>query len=338
MGVAAAAGAGTGRAGRFGIAAAAALAPASWGTTYLVTTQLLPEGRPMLAAVVRALPAGLLLLLLGRRLPRGRWWGRAIALGMLNIGLFFPLIFIGAYRLPGGVAATLGALQPLLVTGFSIGVLKVRPSVRAVVAGLVGAGGVALLVLKAGAKLDATGLVAMVVAIVLMAFGTVLTRRWGRPEGATMLDLTAWQLVVGGIFLVPVAGFSEGMPPVPTTDNVIGFSYLVLIGTALAYALWFRGIEKLGAGPASFLGLVNPLVATAGGIIVLHQNLTAWQVLGLLLALGAMLAGQGPARKRTAAGSSAAQAGVSGEAAAPAPTAASLTAGVEVGRRVNAPA
>ncbi|GAA1964270.1 EamA family transporter [Kitasatospora viridis] len=311
----------TGRTGRIGVAAAAALAPASWGTTYLVTTQLLPEGRPMLAAVMRALPAGLLLLLLGRRLPKGRWWGRAIVLGMLNIGLFFPLIFIGAYRLPGGVAATIGALQPLLVTGFSVGVLKVRPSLRAVLAGLVGAGGVALLVLKSGARLDPTGLVAMVIAIVLMAMGTVLTRRWGRPEGATMLDLTAWQLVVGGIFLVPVATISEGMPPAPTTDNVIGFAYLGLVGTALAYALWFRGIERLGAGPASFLGLVNPLVATAGGIIVLHQTLTTWQVLGLVLALGAMLAGQGTGRKSAAAKAATAQAAAVSSAAQTAPEA-----------------
>lgn len=86
--------------GRTGAAVTTALAPAAWGTTYLVTTQLLPEGRPLLLAVMRALPAGLLLLLLGRKLPRGRWWGRAAVLGMLNIGLFFPLTFVGAYRQP----------------------------------------------------------------------------------------------------------------------------------------------------------------------------------------------------------------------------------------------
>jgi probable blue pigment (indigoidine) exporter len=138
----------------------AALAPAAWGTTYLVTTQLLPEGRPMLLAAMRALPAGLLLLLLGRKLPKGRWWGRAAVLGMLNIGLFFPLVFVGAYRLPGGVAATIGAIQPLLVAGFSVGVLGVKPGRRAVLAGLVGVAGVGLLVLKAGAKLDGVGIAA----------------------------------------------------------------------------------------------------------------------------------------------------------------------------------
>ncbi|MGA5819420.1 EamA family transporter [Kitasatospora sp. NPDC094028] len=284
---------------RIGIAATAALAPAAWGTTYLVTTQLLPEGRPLLLAALRALPAGLLLLLLGRKLPQGRWWGRSVILGMLNIGLFFPLTFVAAYRLPGGVAATIGAIQPLLVAGFSIGVLGVRPGRRALVAGLVGVGGVALLVLNGGARLDALGIAAMAAAIALMAMGTVLIRRWGRPEGATMLDVTAWQLLAGSVVLVPLAAFVEGAPPALSAANLAGFAYLSLFSTAVGYVLWFRGIDRLGAGPVSFLGLVNPVVATLGGLVVLHQTLTPWQLLGLALALGALLLGQAPTRKPT---------------------------------------
>lgn len=88
-----------------------ALAPALWGTTYLTTTSFLPEDRPLLAATLRALPAGLLLLLLCRRLPRGGWWWKSWVLGVLNIGAFFALLFIAAYRLPGGVAAIGGTLS-----------------------------------------------------------------------------------------------------------------------------------------------------------------------------------------------------------------------------------
>ncbi|MFD0891591.1 EamA family transporter, partial [Streptosporangium algeriense] len=86
-----------------------ALAPLVWGTTYVVTTELLPRGHPLFAGLLRALPAGLLALAITRTLPKGAWWGRATVLGVLNIGLFLPLLFVAAERLPGGVAATLGA-------------------------------------------------------------------------------------------------------------------------------------------------------------------------------------------------------------------------------------
>ncbi len=89
-----------------------AVAPLAWGTTYLVTEQFLPPDRPLFAALVRALPAGLLLLALVRTLPRGDWWWRAALLGACNFGLFFPLIFLAAYHLPGGLAATVQAASP----------------------------------------------------------------------------------------------------------------------------------------------------------------------------------------------------------------------------------
>ena len=82
-----------------------AVAPAAWGTTYLVTEEFLPPDRPLFSALMRALPAGLLLLAVQRTLPRGDWWWKAAVLGLCNIGLFFPLIFLSAYHLPGGLAA-----------------------------------------------------------------------------------------------------------------------------------------------------------------------------------------------------------------------------------------
>ncbi len=110
-----------------------ALAPITWGTSYLVTTELLPPDRPLLTATLRALPAGLLLLAVTRLLPRGGWWWKAAVLGTLNIGAFFALMFVSAYRLPGGVAATLAAVHPLLVTALASGVLgeRVAPPWRA---------------------------------------------------------------------------------------------------------------------------------------------------------------------------------------------------------------
>ena len=69
-----------------------------------MTEEFLPPDRPMFAALMRALPAGLLLLAFTRTLPRGEWWWKSAVLGLCNIGLFFPLIFLSAYGLPGGLA------------------------------------------------------------------------------------------------------------------------------------------------------------------------------------------------------------------------------------------
>src|SRR5687768_1416325 len=74
------------------------LAPAAWGLTYLVTTELLPADRPFLAGLLRALPAGLVLAALTRQRPSGQWWTKSLALGTLNIGGFFALLFVAAYH------------------------------------------------------------------------------------------------------------------------------------------------------------------------------------------------------------------------------------------------
>ncbi len=82
---------------------ATAVAPAIWGSTYVVTTELLPGLSPLLVAMLRALPAGLLLLLIVRQLPSGIWWLRVFILGALNFSIFWSMLFVSAYRLAGGV-------------------------------------------------------------------------------------------------------------------------------------------------------------------------------------------------------------------------------------------
>lgn len=276
-----------------------ALAPAIWGSTYLVTTELLPPDRPLLASVVRALPAGLILLAIGRVLPTGVWWWRALALGTLNIGAFFVFLFVGAYRLPGGVAALIGSVQPMIVLALAALLLGDRIRPIHVVTCAAGAGGVALLVLKATASLDVIGVLAALAGAVCMAAGIVLTKRWARPVG--LLLFTGWQLTAGGLVLVPVLLLVEGVPSSVTGTNVLGFTYLVVLGSLFAYTVWFRGVERLPAVAASFLGLVSPIVATVLGFLFLRQGLSPLQLVGAAVIIVAIVAAQlAPHRTRPA--------------------------------------
>lgn len=267
-----------------------ALAPISWGTTYAVATEFLPPGHPLLVAALRSLPIGLLLTIGLRKLPKGVWWGRMLILGGLNIGVFQALLFVAAYRLPGGVAATTGAIQPLLTGWFAWVLLGNRPSRLSVMAAVAGFVGVGLLVLGPEAQLDTVGIAAALAGAGAMGLGIVLVKKWQPP--VSLIAFTAWQLAIGGLMLLPVALVAEGPFEEITRTNLWGFIYLGLIGTGLAYALWFRGIDRLTATAAAYLGLLSPVVATLIGYLFLQERLSAIQMLGIAVVLVSVFVGQ----------------------------------------------
>ena len=267
-----------------------ALAPISWGTTYAVATEFLPPDHPLLVASLRSLPIGILLTIGLRKLPKDDWWWRIFILGGLNIGLFQALLFVAAYRLPGGVAATAGAIQPLIVVLFAWSILKQKPSQLSILAAIAGFVGVGLLVLSPAARLDSIGIAAAIAGAGAMGLGTVLVKRWKPP--VSLIVFTAWQLTVGGLILLPVALITEGTFTQLSRTNLWGFIYLGLIGTGLAYTLWFRGIGKLSATAVSYLGLLSPVVATLIGYLFLQETFTPVQVLGIAIVLIAIAVGQ----------------------------------------------
>ncbi|WP_027244801.1 EamA family transporter [Leisingera daeponensis] len=273
-----------------------ALAPAIWGSSYIVTTTLLPGHSPLVVALLRALPAGLLLLLLVRQLPPLNWLPRLMVLGALNFSLFWVLLFVSAYRLPGGVAATLGAVQPLIVVFLSAALLGTQIRAAAVAAALLSIAGVALLVLTPAAKLDTLGVLAGLGGAVSMAAGVVLTRKWQPP--VPPLTFTAWQLTAGGLLLVPVALWAVPELPVFTAANILGLAYMSLIGGALTYILWFRGLARIDPSQVSLLGVLSPLSAVILGWLLLGETLTPNQMLGALLALFSLWLGQSRLRLR----------------------------------------
>lgn len=267
-----------------------ALAPALWGTTYIVTTEWLPAGYPLFIAMMRALPIGLLLCFTLRQWPSGVWWWRSVVLGGLNIGLFFALLFLAASRLPGGITATIGAIQPLIVIALAWSILKEQPTIHRIGLASLGLGGVALLVLTPSVRLDPLGVLATFGAIAAMASGTVLAKKWGQP--VRLLSFTAWQLAAGGVMLLFVALMLEGVPPVITPRHGLGFLYLGIVNTGLAYALWFRGIERLPTTTPPMLGLLSPVVALLLGYVVLQQSLALLQLVGVAIVLGSMALSQ----------------------------------------------
>jgi probable blue pigment (indigoidine) exporter len=275
----------------------AAVTPIIFGTTYVLTTEFLPPGRPLLAALMRSLPTGLVLII-GSPIPQRRWMARFFVLSVLYASALFPLLFIAAYRLPGGVAAVINSLSPLLVVVISVPLLGTPIRPIQIGAGILGTLGVALLVLRSDARLDVVGLIAMAAAAIMFSMATVLTKRWGLPEGMSSIGFTGWTFLLAGLTLLPVTLLIEGLPAQLTARNVGGLIYLVLISGIFAYVVWFWGLQRLSASAVTFLTLLNPVVAALLGWVVLNQRFNLWQALGAILVLVSVVLGQPGALER----------------------------------------
>lgn len=282
-----------------------ALAPMIWGSTYIVTSQLLPPDRPFTAACIRALPAGVLLLLFTSRMFRreeGRRAGglsrfvRLLILAALNIGVFQALLFVAAYRLPGGLAAVLGSVQPLIVMLLVWAVDGVRPLAATLLSAVAGVIGMAMLLLSPQTVFDGLGIGAALLGAVCMATGVWLTRRW--QMDMPVLALTGWQLLLGGLMLLPLALWVDLPLPVLTPVQWGAYAYLCVAGALVAYALWFRGLGRLPVEAAASLGLLSPLTAVLLGWVLLGQLITGVAGVGLVIVLASVFGVQWSTARR----------------------------------------
>ncbi len=303
-----------------------AIAPVAWGSTYFVTRHLLPPDAALWGAVIRCLPAGVLVLLVTRRLPRGAWWWRSVVLGALTVGGLNVLVYVAAQRLATSLAATIMSTSAATLIVLSWIVLGQRPALRAAAGAVLGILGVVVMLQPGGGEADGWGIAASVLAMLSSSLGFVLTRRWGAD--IPPLTMTAWQLIAGSLVVAPLAIAVEGAPPALDGPALLGFAYVILVATAIAYAAWFTGLARLPGAVVGVIGLLNPVTGVLLGVWLAHEPFGPAQMVGLALVVVGVLAGT-LTRPRTAGIEPAEPAGPAGPASpGPAsPAAAELRAG-----------
>ncbi|HOW01744.1 MAG TPA: EamA family transporter [Rhodoglobus sp.] len=272
-----------------------AIAPIAWGSNYFVTRHFLPPDAPLWGALLRALPAGLILLLLARRLPRGSWWWRSLVLGTLNVGAFFVLIYVVSQRLPSGIASTIMATSAAALLLLAWPLLGERPTRFGVIGAAVGLLGVGVLLFEGGLTVDGWGVIASLAAMALSSIGFILTKRWGAE--VPLVALTSWQLIGGGLVVLPFAVILEGAPPAGEPGAVLGYVYVAVIATALAFIAWFAGLRHLPAGTVGLVGLLNPVTGVLLGTLLAGESFGIRQAVGTLLVITGVVVGQ---RRRSA--------------------------------------
>lgn len=262
----------------------AVLAPIFWGSTYSAVALFLADLSPYWMAVWRALPAGLLMLLISRRgLPLSV--PRMLAVSFFNIAAFFLLLFVAAYRLPGAVAGTLGATLPLVLMLLQWLTEGKRPQLKMLMLALLGLAGVGLL-LNPSTDIDWVGAGAMLAATVFVAQSTLWMKRW---EAKDIFGLTAWQLVIGGVMLIPFAWLLAGPPQAISLHAVPGLIWVIVLNTAVGYWAYIRSITVLGPNRQSIIMFLNPLTAVTLGVLWVNETLQPMQWVGIGLILASLI-------------------------------------------------
>jgi len=265
-----------------------ALTPILWGTTYLITGKFLADWPALWLSVFRAIPPGLILLAVRPGWFRREQLPHLLLVSFLYIGAFFPLLFVAALHLPGAVAGTLSATLPLILLFLQWLFLRIRPSLEALVFACMGLGGVMLL-LQPDAGLDMIGVAAALLSVLLIGLCSLLLQQ--RPWQGDLINFTGWQLTLGGLMILPLAIWNEGLPPVPDSLGAcFGLGWLMLLNSALAYVLWIWGMANLPLNRLGLMSLLNPLTAVLAGSVVMHEGLSQQQWIGVCLVFLALMA------------------------------------------------
>ena len=265
-----------------------------WGINFSVIKVALEELQPLAFNALRFPLASLVLLALmalsGRlKLPARRDWPRIALLGVLG-NVAYQLFFIfGIDRTTAGNASLLLATTPIWTLLLSVLSGHERPS-AIVWAGVMGTAGGMSLVVGGGSVLELgpgtwTGDALMIGSAILWSVYTVGARDLIHRYGS--LETTAWTLWVGTLGLVALGIPSLASTPLRELSGVtwIGVVYAGTLAISVAYAIWYRGVGRLGnARTAAYSNLV-PVVALGTAWLWLGERPSTLQMVGALVIL-----------------------------------------------------
>lgn len=261
----------------------------AWGFTWPAMRIALVEIPPFsMRALSISLGAAFLLAVVklqGRRfaLARGLDWVHVIVAGMLNVVCFTMLSSFALLMAATGRVAMLSYTMPIWAALFAWLVLGERFTAARVLAVVLCAAGIVILVYPSTANGIPLGLVLALATGVTWAAGTVYMK-WARIQGDTVA-IAAWQLVVAVAFIIACVPLVEGSLHIAqaSVTALAGTVFTGLIGSGLAYLLWFKIIGRLPAMTASLGILSAPVIGVLSTTILLGERPTPLDWFGFAL-------------------------------------------------------
>jgi len=267
-----------------------------WGSTWLFIKLGLNDLPPFVFAAIRFVIAATILFVIIKvrrlTLPRDRsaWWLLAVT-GVLAFTCNYGFVFWGEQYVSSGLAALLQATIPafgLVMAHFSLpGERMTVAKIFGVVMGVAGVAVVFSNQLSVSGKQALAGCAGLVIGSACAAYANILVKMRGAKMDPAIL--AGGQMVFGLIPLWIIGLSLEGSPLRFhwTGMAVIALLYLAIVGSVVAFLLYYWLVQHMDVTKTMLVALVTPVVAVILGMIVLHEELH-WRTLigGLMIISG----------------------------------------------------
>ncbi|MGW7276160.1 DMT family transporter [Streptomyces sp. NPDC054864] len=268
------------------------LLAALWGSSFTFIKVSLEGLTPSQLVLSRLFMGALMLVIVAAiskvALPRSvEMWGHYAGAALFGNVIPFLLLSYGEKTTSAGMAGVLIGGTPLLtLTVATLALPQERATLRKVVGLAAGFVGVVLIIGPWGDRLGSpSGQMACLGAALSYAIGFVYVRKFLSPRGVKPLAGAASQLIAATVIQAAVTPFLDWGTPDLTGRVTAGVVALGLLSTGLAYILYFRLINDMGAVTASAVNYVVPVAAVVVGVLVLDEPVTWNLVVGGLVVL-----------------------------------------------------
>jgi len=264
-----------------------------WGASYLFIKVIVAEV-PVLTLVAGRLTLATIIMwgilhARGLSLPRSRrMWGAYAVLGFLGMAVPYSLISWGEQYIPSGLASLLQATTPIftvILAQFLTNDERVTMAKAfGVVVGFVGVGTLMLPGLRQGLRANLLGQLAIVGSSLCYAGTAIYARSWLR--GQPPLVSASGQLTMGMVYMLPTSLLIDRPFNLsPSLPVLASWLLLTILGTVVAYVIYFTLIERSSATFTTMVTYIIPVNGLMLGALVLNEQLTPTVLGGLVLIL-----------------------------------------------------
>ncbi|HET9180751.1 MAG TPA: EamA family transporter [Candidatus Angelobacter sp.] len=265
-----------------------------WGSTWLAIRLVVREVPPLDAAAIRFFAGAILLLTIAvaqkRRWPAGeKQWNALLVLSVTIMAVPYGLLFWAEQYVSSSMTAVLFSGMPLLVSLFTPLLLRRSVPRRALLALLVGFGGL-LLLFPSGLSASSSALlggIAILLAVILSAWSIVYAKY--RLQDVDPVVATGIQLLFGSVVLFWGTWALEAHShALWTRTAVLALSFLVLFGSCAAFVIYYWLLKRMQPYQLATTSLITPVIAVLEGALFAHEAVPLLMVIAMAVVLGSV--------------------------------------------------